>query len=219
MAPRTRTVTVLEGDSKAARREIAREVLKHPVRQRLLVLLRLGEPRTQSQMGKALALSNAKVHYHMKLLVGSGLAEFKGTRPGPNGITEKLYASSPAVWRGLSDRPVQDDCDHMLDYTTGWIQEGLREGVEVVKRDWQAAKFLAGSRLIYATDDEIRDFARQLDKLVGHFCRKERRAPRKGAKPYAVAHSIFPTLAKAPMGAGGGVFDWRLVTPWPPKKG
>src|SRR4051812_22883359 len=100
------------------------EALSHPLRVRILGWLRHQPARTQSEVGKALAISNATARYHLKVLEGADLVNFRGTRPGPNGITEKLYAYNPEVWKRISEQPDRaEKLDFMLDYTFASIHE------------------------------------------------------------------------------------------------
>jgi predicted ArsR family transcriptional regulator len=96
--------------------------------------LRHQSARTQSEVGKALAISNATAHYHLKVLEGAGLVIFQGTRPGPNGIAEKLYAYNPEVWKRISEQPDRaEKLDFMLDYTFASIHEIHRKAVDRIK--------------------------------------------------------------------------------------
>jgi len=68
------------------------ELLRHRVRQRIVDWLgRRPQGQTQCELGEALALFTAAIHYHIKLLAGIGIVAIAATRAGPDGITEKLY--------------------------------------------------------------------------------------------------------------------------------
>ena len=111
----------------------AEEVLKKPVRVRILGWLAgQGQPRTKREIGRALALSNAAVHYHVRLLEEAGIVELEGTRPGPNSITEKLYSAEPVTSRDAS-MTEQEKGNFYLGYTLDAISEMHREGKELVK--------------------------------------------------------------------------------------
>src|SRR4051812_31929793 len=100
--PRDTATTVSEEHDQSG---LVGDALSHPLRVRILGWLRHQPARTQSEVGKALALSNATARYHLKVLEGADLVAFQGTRPGPNGITEKLYAYNPEVWNRISGEP------------------------------------------------------------------------------------------------------------------
>ena len=64
-----------------AETSLAEEALSHPTRVRVLGWLRHQEAKTQSEVGKSLALSNAAARYHLNVLEGADLVAFQGTRP------------------------------------------------------------------------------------------------------------------------------------------
>src|SRR5476651_2155086 len=90
--------------AQASDSNLAEEALSHPTRVRILGWLRHQPAKTQSEVGKALALSNAAARYHLNVLEGADLVALQGKRPGPNGITELLYAYNPEFWKRLSSR-------------------------------------------------------------------------------------------------------------------
>src|SRR3954469_14697691 len=123
---------------------LVEDAMSHPLRVRILGWMRHQTAKTQSEVGKALGLSNAAARYHLKVLEGADLVTFRGTRPGPNGITEKLYADNPEVWKQISGEPERlQRQDFMLDYTFAEVHEIHRKAVNLIKVDWRPA-FLAG---------------------------------------------------------------------------
>ncbi len=74
------------------------KLFRHPIRVRICRWLAAHKPSTQREMGRAMSLATAAVHYHLKLLEKGGLVHLVKTRPGPKTITEKLYTiDAPAV--------------------------------------------------------------------------------------------------------------------------
>jgi DNA-binding transcriptional ArsR family regulator len=188
---------------------VVRDALSHPLRVRILGWLRHQPARTQSEVGQALGISNATARYHLKALEGADLVRLRGTRPGPNGITEKLYAHNPDVWKRISGVPDRaEKLDFMLDYTFASIHEIHRKAVAMIKADWRPA-FLAGSAGAFATPDEARALMRELDALLTGFYQKHHDPESPGAVPLAITYAVLPSSAEDAEGwAGERVFEW-----------
>jgi len=172
----------------------ADEVLRSPVRVRILGWLAgQGQARTKREIGRALSLSNASVHYHVKQLEEAGLVWLEGTRPGPNSITEKLYSGKPltgtAEERGLSDK---EKSELYLRYTVDSISEMHREAVELIKSDWKTNRFLVGCWLAHATSEEMKALKNRLTEMLREFYEKHNQ-PGEGTKPMAVTFGILPS--------------------------
>jgi DNA-binding transcriptional ArsR family regulator len=199
--------TVPETQDRSA---LVEDALSHPLRVRILGWLRHQPARTQSEVGKALALSNAAARYHLKVLEGADLVTFQGTRPGPNGITEKLYAYNTEVWKRISDQPDRaEKLDFMLDYTFASIHEIHRKAVGMIKGDW-STPFLAGSVGAFATPAEVQDLRAQLGSLLEGFYERHKDPERPGAVPVAVTFAVLPSSEEDAEGwAGERVFDWQ----------
>lgn len=187
---------------------VVEDALSHPLRVRILGWLRHQPARTQSEVGKALAISNAAARYHLKALEGAALVAFRGTRPGPNGITEKLYAYNPAVWPAVSAAPDRaEKQDFMLDYTFASIHEIHRKAVARIKADW-VPPFVAGSVGAFATPAEVAALRAELGGLLERFY-EAHQAPAPGAEPVAVTFAVLPSSAEDAEGwAGERVFEW-----------
>ncbi|MCA8913106.1 MAG: helix-turn-helix domain-containing protein [Planctomycetes bacterium] len=63
----------------------------HPLRIKLVDLLRKNGPMTQTELARAVDAEPASARYHLLRLVRAGFVASAGTRPGPKGITEKLF--------------------------------------------------------------------------------------------------------------------------------
>ncbi len=173
-----------------ARRKKSRRIFRHPIRSRIIGILRDGDPRTQQEMGKILAMSNAAIHYHVKLLLEVGVIKLHGTRVGPNGIVEKLYTVSVEEWPDVS----VDDLDYYLDYTVSWMNERHREGVSILKGEKYQRPFLAGSYSARASLAEIVRFKRQVENIFNEFFDRCEETPVAGTVPIAVTFSLLPSL-------------------------
>ncbi len=186
------------------------DALSHPLRVRILGWMRHQPEKTQSEVGKALALSNAAARYHLKVLEGANLVNFRGTRPGPNGITEKLYAYNPEVWERISKQPDRaEKQEFMLDYTFASIHEIHRKAVGMIKSGWEPA-FVAGSVGAFATPSEVEALRTRLGSLVEDFCGRHKDPERADVVPVAVTFAVLPSSeADAKRWAGECIFEWR----------
>lgn len=63
----------------------------HPLRIKLVDLLHKRGPMTQTELARTVDAEPASARYHLMRLVRAGFVEAAGTRPGPKGITEKLF--------------------------------------------------------------------------------------------------------------------------------
>ena len=173
------------------------KVLRSPVRVRILGWLAgQGEPLTKREIGRALSLSNAAVHYHLKQLEEAGLAKLEGTRPGPNSITERLYSGKGVT--GPQDRAMGDKerSEFYLRYTLDSIGEMHREGEAMIRSDWRSNRFLVGCYGVHATEEEIRRFKKRFRKMLEEFFKAHAR-PRKGTKPIAMTFGLVPSSGLA----------------------
>ena len=188
------------------------DALSHPLRVRILGWIRHQSAKTQSEVGKALALSNATARYHLKVLQGADLVTFQGTRPGPNGITEKLYAYNPEVWDLISGDPDRAQRqDFMLDYTLVSMHEIHRKAVDLIKIKWKPA-FLAGSVGAFATPTDIQAFKTEIESLSEKFYEEHSDPDSPDTIPVAITFAVLPTSkADAQAWAGKCVFDWQGI--------
>lgn len=189
---------------------LVEDALSHPLRVRILGWMRHQTAKTQSEVGKAMALSNATARYHLKVLEGADLVTLEGTRPGPNGITEKLYVYNPEVWKRISDQPDQaEKLDFMLDYTFASIHEIHRKAVDMIKTDWGPA-FLAGSVGAFATPTEVQALRTELGSLLEAFYERHKDPESPDTVPVAVTFTVLPSSEADAQGwAGERIFEWK----------
>jgi DNA-binding Lrp family transcriptional regulator len=177
-----------------------------PVRLRILGWLAAqAEPRTQREIGRALSLVNAAVHYHVKQLEKTGLVRLEGTRPGPNSITEKLYSGKSMTESKQDALPPAQKSDVYLRYTLDSIGEMHREGAELIKSDWGSSRFLVGCYGVHATDPEIKRLKNRLMKMLQEF-HEAHKKPAEKAKPFAITFGLVPSSGHA-WGTTQKVFD------------
>jgi hypothetical protein len=187
--------------SSTQQQAIAAELLRHPIRTRILGWL-AGEAQAHSQreIGKALSLTTAAVHYHLKLLEGVGLVRLEKTRPGPNGITEKLYSARPEDWGEARVLDARGKTGFYLDYTLACTQEMQREGSQLCEADPEHNGLLAGCLETYATPEEVRELKKRLLRLLLPFFEKHK-TPTDGARPLAITFGLFRSKAAGWRGA------------------
>ena len=181
-----------DSDAEKSEQERRKKIFRHPVRNRILDILRDGKARTQQELGKRLSMSNAAIHYHVKLLAEVGIIKLRSTRPGPNGITEKLYTADMENWPPVSEK----DVEFYVDYTVSWINERNREGVNLLKAGNYASPFLAGSYSLRAPLPELLRFKRDVEKLFNEYFAKYENADGGDLIPFAATFSILPSREK-----------------------
>jgi len=173
------------------------DVLRKAVRVRILGWLSgEPEPRTKREIGKALSMSNASVHFHMKQLEKAGLVKLEGTRLGSNSVMEKLYSGSSVTNPDESGLTDLEKSEFYLSYTLDSIHELHREGEQLIRSDWKKNRFIVGTYGVYANEGEIREFKNKLFKLIDDFHKSHSEAS-KDAKPIAITFGIVPSKAAA----------------------
>ena len=172
------------------RRQQLKKVASHPIRLRILgVLHGHSGPRTQREIGRELSLSTAAVHYHLKKLLEAGLLQFKGTRPGPNGITEKLYSYQRGAWKEVSHR---DQSEFLLDFTFACIRELHREAAELIKGG-RCKSFVAGCFGSFASPEEIKELKSKVWGLLWDFDKAHQKPIEGKTRPVAITCAILPS--------------------------
>ena len=178
----------ISDDTMKSKPDQTEKVFRHPVRNRILYILRDGEPKTQRELGKLLSMSNAAIHYHIKLLEDVGIVRLHSTRPGPNGITEKLYMVDIETWPDVTG----EDVAFYLDYTVSWMKERHREGLNILKQEHDIP-FLAGSFTVRAPQNEIIRFKRNVEKMFNAFFLKYKEIKEEDSASFGVTFSILPS--------------------------
>ncbi len=192
MAELKKTEAAETDDEMKLNEKKSKKVFRHPVRNRIVDILRDGEPRTQQELGTMLSMSNAAVHYHVKLLLEVGIIKLHSTRSGPKGITEKLYTIAVENWPDVSE----DDLDYYLSYMVSWINERNREGLNLLKSGPFSIPFLTGSYSARAPLEELIKFKRKVEDLFNEFYSKCESLKGRNRIPFAVTFSMIPSREK-----------------------
>jgi len=184
-------------DELMRRPEKIKKTLRHPIRVRMLGILTDRKAQTQRELGKALSLSNAAIHYHLRILLSTGLIRLHSTRPGPKGITEKLYTADVKEWQAVSDASSNEgDLNFYLDYAASWMNERNREGMELLKYGDFMSPFIIGSYVVRAPLDEVVQFKRKIERLFSRFFEKHQETGNDNWTPFSVTFSIVPSQAE-----------------------
>ena len=187
MADPNRTIELT--DPKALR------AVAHPVRLRLVGLLRREGPLTATQAGERLGESPASCSFHLRQLAKYGLVEEAGGGRGrerPWRATA-LFTSWPGVARDpelaaateLLGRVV---AERYFEQLLRWLEVRAEDALE-----WQEAAVF-GDRMLYLTSDELARLDRDLESLLEPYV--ERTASRElrpeGARLVTLIRAAFP---------------------------
>lgn len=186
--------------------EGAVDVVKNPARMRILGWL-AGQPvpRTKREIGRALSMSNATVHYHVSKLEKAGLMQFTGTRQGPNSITERLFSGKGVTGKEMGAMNDKEKFGFYVRYTMDSIGEMHREAEQMIKSDPRVNRFLIGCYGVHASEPEIKRLGTRLMNLLKQFHEKHKR-PGRNTRPMAVTFGLVPSSGLA-WGNTQKVFD------------
>jgi DNA-binding transcriptional ArsR family regulator len=195
MSTERRTVTRLT-DPKALR------ALAHPLRLRLVGVLRLQGPLTATRAAELLGESSASTSFHLRQLAKYGLVEEAG---GGRGRERPWRATS--MFTGLpdvADTPELAAASGLLNavIAEGYFEQVMRwlERREGEPREWQeAAQF--GDTFLWVTADELRELGREQEALLDRFLERQTRPELRppGARLVSYLHLMFPGTA-IPLG-------------------
>ncbi|MBI4028288.1 MAG: hypothetical protein HY360_25110 [Verrucomicrobia bacterium] len=140
-------------------------------------------------------MSNATVHHHIQWLLAREAVALHATRPGPNGITEKLYKVNRGVWDPVKNAMGKEErgC-WMLDLTLDGIHECHRVGVQLIKAD-RSSRFIAGSFGVFAKPREIHQLKRKVHALLEDFRARHTARKPAGGSPVNLTFAILPSTA------------------------
>ena len=177
------------------RRDEFGKIIQHPIRVRILGILRHSLPCTQRELGRQLSLSSAAIHHHLKKLLEANLVRLQGTRPGPNSITEKLYELNREEWAAFARASEEKnaDVDFYLQYVLAWIQERNREGLGILKEKDYAHPFIVASYVVNAPYEEIVEFKRKIHQLLTDFHDQHSDTEDPSQQAFALMFSMLPS--------------------------
>jgi predicted ArsR family transcriptional regulator len=167
----------------------------HPLRMRLIGLLRQEGPLTATRAGQLLGESSGSCSFHLRQLAKYGMVEEAG---GGHGREKPWRATAMSTsWPSIPDTPEATAAaqlfttvvaDRYLELMRTWIAVSPDEPDE-----WRAAAAI-GDSIIYATPDELTELMREMVALVERYSERitkpETRPP--GSRPISVLHVAVP---------------------------
>jgi predicted ArsR family transcriptional regulator len=184
-----RTVTQLT-DPRALR------AYAHPVRMKLVGLLRTQGPLTATRAAELLGESSGTCSFHLRQLAKYGLVEEAG---GGTGRQKPWRATATATgWDAVAQTPEAAAAAGLLKtvLAEGYFEQLMRwlEASPDEPSEWQDAALL-GDQILYVTADELAELGRKVREVVEVYferqVRPELRPP--GARLVSYLHVAFPT--------------------------
>jgi len=174
----------------------------HPIRLRLIALLRQRGPQTATQAAAALGESVPSCSFHLRQMAKYGLVELV---PGRRGREKPWQATAAATeWEGSGAGGPAGEAALQLELTLArqyfeairlWLTTQADEPAE-----WrQAAQF--GDSLLHLTAAELKLLAEQIDGLLQPFRgrRPEAGDGSQGTRPVLMLHVAVPAAAAVPV--------------------
>ena len=168
----------------------------HPVRMKLVGLLRTEGPLTATRAAELLGESSGTCSFHLRQLAKYGLVEEAG---GGTGRQKPWRATTMATaWSSVADTPEQAAATGLLQTVIAeryfemlmhWLEASPDQPPE-----WQEAAWL-GDQILYVTVDELSELGRQVEQLVDKYVERqvkpELRPP--DARRVSYLHIAFPS--------------------------
>jgi DNA-binding transcriptional ArsR family regulator len=195
---RGRTVTQLT-DARALR------AYAHPVRMKLVGLLRTEGPLTATRAGELLGESSGTTSFHLRQLAKYGLVEEAG---GGTGRQKPWRATTTSTdWAAVADTPELAAATGLLNtmVAEGYFEQLMRwlEASPEEPPEWQDAAML-GDRILYLTADELTELGRKVRELVDVYFERlvkpELRPP--GSRLVSYLNIAFPNDVRRGTGRG-----------------
>ncbi|MFI6824587.1 ArsR/SmtB family transcription factor [Micromonospora sp. NPDC050187] len=182
-----------------------------PVRSRMLAELR--QPRSATELARALGLPRQRVHYHARQLEAQGLVTGAGERRW-GGLTERLlvataeaYLVSPEVLGAAAARPSPDERPDRLSaaYLVAVAGRAVQEVGALLRRcretGQQAETFALDAEITFSTPAARADFARDLAEAVtAVIARHHVEGP--AGRRHRLVVGAYPIPQSAPADAG-----------------
>ena len=186
--PKTRTVTRLT-DPRALR------AYAHPVRMKLVGLLRMSGPLTATKAGELLGESSGTCSFHLRQLAKYGLVEETG---GGTGREKPWRATTTTTdWNAIAQTPEEAAAAGLLTMSVAemYFEQVMRwlERFQDDSPEWQEAA-LFGDRILYLTAEELAELGGKVRDLVDAYfdrtAKPELRPP--DARLVTYLHLAFP---------------------------
>jgi DNA-binding transcriptional ArsR family regulator len=170
----------------------------HPVRMKLMGLLRAEGPLTATRAGELLGESSGTMSFHLRQLAKYGLVDEAG---GGTGREKPWRATTTSTdWAAVAETPELAAATGMLNTMVAetYFEQLMRwlEGSPEEPPEWQDAAML-GDRILYLTAEELAGLRRKVRELVDVYferlVRPELRPP--GSRKVTYLHIAFPNDA------------------------
>jgi DNA-binding transcriptional ArsR family regulator len=167
----------------------------HPVRMKLVGLLRTEGPLTATRAAELLGESSGTTSFHLRTLAKYGLVEEAG---GGTGREKPWRATTTSTaWDATAATPELAEATSMLNtlMADAYFEQLMRwlEARPGEPAEWQEASML-GDRILYVTAEELSDLSRKVGDLVDEYferqVRPELRPP--GSRLVTWLHLAFP---------------------------
>ena len=167
----------------------------HPVRMKLVGLLRTEGPLTATRAAELLGESSGTCSFHLRQLAKYGLVEEAG---GGTGREKPWRATSMfTAWDAIAETPEAAAATGLLKtvIAEGYFEQLMRwlEASPNEPPEWQDAALL-GDQILYVTADELAELGRKMREVVGVYFERlvkpDLRPP--GARLVSYLHLAFP---------------------------
>jgi predicted ArsR family transcriptional regulator len=182
----------------------ALRALAHPLRLRLVGLLRREGPLTATRAGEALGESAASCSFHLRQLAKYGLVEEAGTGKG----RERPWRATAQFtsWPTPAEAPEAAEATRFL---TSVVAQRYAESLQrwIDSRDetpeWQQAADV-GDSFLYLTADELADLGERMRALCESYRERNDQPGLRpdGARAVTVLHVAFPYIDEHEAGGG-----------------
>ncbi len=173
----------------------ALRAIAHPMRIRLVGLLRREGPLTATEAGRRLGESSGSTSYHLRQLARFGLVE---EAHGGRGRERPWCATAPFTsWPNAADTPELAEASEVFErFVLGRYVERLEQWLArraTESPEWQEAAAF-GDSLLYLTVDELSELRDALQGLAERYVERVSRPERRpaGARPVVLLEVAFP---------------------------
>jgi DNA-binding transcriptional ArsR family regulator len=163
----------------------------HPVRLQILLTLGRHELTTQEIADRMPDVPKSSIYRHLKVLLDGGIIQVAATRP-VKGIEEKVYAMPAPAHVGPDDL-VSVSADEHLRYFTTYVTALLQQFAAYLAAgvpDLMADRVGYSETHVYATDEEMDTFVRQLGEIVVPLAQNPPGAGRRSRKLAVIMHPL-----------------------------
>jgi predicted ArsR family transcriptional regulator len=169
----------------------------HPVRMKLVGLLRTEGPLTATRAAELLGESSGTCSFHLRQLAKYGLVEEAG---GGTGRQKPWRATTTSTaWEAVAETPEAAAATELLNTVVaeGYFEQLMRwlEASPNEPPEWQDAVQL-GDRLLYVTADELAELGRRVQELVDVYFERQLKPELRpaGSRLVTYLHLAFPDV-------------------------